>query len=229
MSKDVKNFLHANGVATSRTPPYNPEGNGQVERLNGTLWKTINLAVKTQGLKVEDWETVLQESLHAIRSLLCTTTNCTPHERFFVHQRRTANGVTLPSWFAPGPVFAKRNVKHSKYEDSVEEVELLEANPQYALIRRKDGSETTVSLRQLAPRGTPITSDAHELEEPPAPVEAQEENCTQGTSTPPRDTQPNVDEVPVQEEFVTPTLPVDTSRPRRQRRPPLYLRDYVAK
>ena len=35
----------------------------------------------------------------------------------------------------------------------VDEVELLEANPQYAHIRKPDGTETTVSLKHLAPKG----------------------------------------------------------------------------
>ena len=35
----------------------------------------------------------------------------------------------------------------------MEEVELLEANPQYAHVRLPDGRETTVSIRHLAPQG----------------------------------------------------------------------------
>ena len=47
----------------------------------------------------------------------------------------------------------KRHVKSSKYEDDVEEVELLKSNPQYAHVRLSNGRETTVSLRHLAPHG----------------------------------------------------------------------------
>lgn len=222
MSKEVKNFLNENGVATSRTTPYNPQGNGQVERFNGTLWKTINLALKTRGLKTEDWEVVLQESLHAIRSLLCTATNCTPHERFFVHPRRTSNGVTLPSWLTPGPVLAKRNVRHSKYDDNVEEVELLEVNPQYALIRREDGSEATVSLRHLAPKGTP-TPNAGDTTEQENPVTSGE--ALQECNVP--ETEPPVEEL--QSTDIEDRAPLDNRIVRSQRikRPPSYLKDYV--
>ena len=154
MSKEVKDFLQRKGVATSRTTPFNPQGNGQVERLNGTLWKAITLALKSQGLPLSSWEHVLPHALHSIRSLLCTATNVTPHERFFSFNRRSESGTTLPSWLTtPGPVLMKNNVRHSKFDPLVEEVTLLESNPQYALIRRNDGKESTVSIRQLAPRG----------------------------------------------------------------------------
>ena len=43
--------------------------------------------------------------------------------------------------------------RNSKYEPLVDEVELIEANPQYAHIRLADGKESTVSIRDLAPRG----------------------------------------------------------------------------
>ena len=52
MSYELKNFLHSKGIATSRTTSFNPKGNGQVERLNGTLWKTVTLALKTKGLAI---------------------------------------------------------------------------------------------------------------------------------------------------------------------------------
>ena len=47
----------------------------------------------------------------------------------------------------------KKNVRQTKYDPLVEEVMLLESNPQYALIRYKDGRECTVNTRQLAPSG----------------------------------------------------------------------------
>ena len=98
-------------------------------------------------------------ALHSIRSLLCTATNETPHERFFAHERRSAKGFTMPSWLlTPGRVLMKKNVRASKYDPLVEEVELLEANHHYAHVRYEDGRETTVSTRQLAPKGeSPIT------------------------------------------------------------------------
>ena len=94
----------------------------------------------------------MPDALHSIRSLLCTSTNATLHELFFSGDRRSPNGKSLPAWLSrPGPVFLRNHVRSSKYDDVVEEVELLEANPMYANVRRKDGREQNVSLCDLAP------------------------------------------------------------------------------
>lgn len=154
MSAEVKSFLQNHGVATSRTTPYNPRCNGQCERYNGIIWKSVMLALESRGMKESQWESVLPDALHSIRSLLCTSTNCTPHERFFGFARRTTSGQSVPTWLTqPGPVYMKRHVRASKYEPLVEEVQLLEANPTYAHVRLPDGRETTVSVRHLAPTG----------------------------------------------------------------------------
>ncbi|GFO31071.1 pro-pol polyprotein [Plakobranchus ocellatus] len=133
MSSELKDFLHSKGIATSHTTPYNPRGNGQVERLNGTLWKTITLALKSRGLRIDEWELVLLDSLHSLRSLLSTATNETRHERIFRYNRKSTTGTSLPSWLTtPGTVLMRRNVRPSKFDPFVDEVELLDCNPQYA-------------------------------------------------------------------------------------------------
>ena len=71
LSQETKTFLHNYRVVTSRTTPYNPEGNGQVERYNGVIWQSILLALKTKNLPESRWEEVLAEALHASHSLLC--------------------------------------------------------------------------------------------------------------------------------------------------------------
>ena len=86
MSVELKQFLHEHGIATSRTTSYNPQGNGQVERYNGVIWKAVTLALKSRGLGPEQWEIALPDVLNSIRSLLCTSINATPHERMFTHQ-----------------------------------------------------------------------------------------------------------------------------------------------
>ncbi|GFR62564.1 Pro-Pol polyprotein [Elysia marginata] len=118
------------------------------------MWKAITLSLKSKGLSIDQWELVLQDSLHSVRSLLCPETNATPHERMFLYSRRSMNGKSLPSWLlSPGPVYLKRHVRALKYDPIVDEVELIEANSQYAHVRLSDGRESTVSLRHLAPVG----------------------------------------------------------------------------
>ena len=113
MSSELKNFLLQKGISTSRTTSYNPADNGQIERLNGTLWKAIILALKTKGLPTSYWQEVLLDALHFIRSLLCTTTNATPHECMFSYQRKSTSSVSILSWLTtPGLVLLKRHVRN---------------------------------------------------------------------------------------------------------------------
>ena len=136
---------------TSRTTPYHPEGNSQCERLNSTLWKTVKLILHSRGLHEEQWDQVLPDALHAIRSLLCTATNQTPHERFLSFGRRSMLGSSLPAWLlTPGTVLLKRYVR-SKSDPLVDPVQLLSANHNFAFIRHADGRESSVSTRDLAP------------------------------------------------------------------------------
>ncbi|KAJ4439883.1 hypothetical protein ANN_08012 [Periplaneta americana] len=115
ISYELKAFLASHGIASSRTTPYNPQGNGQAERYNGIIWKTILLALRGRKLEVSQWETVLLDALHSIRSLLCTATNQTPHERMFVHPRRSTYGFSLPTWLTtPGPVLLKHDFDNNK-------------------------------------------------------------------------------------------------------------------
>ena len=155
LSKELKDWLHSKNIATSRTCAYNPRGNGQCERYNATIWRAIVLACKSRNIDTKFWESVLPDALHSLRSLLCTATNCTPHERMFNFARRSSNGSSIPTWLSnQGPVFRKRHVRNSKYDSMVDEVELIEVNPNYAHIRYPNGTEDTVSLRDLAPIGT---------------------------------------------------------------------------
>ena len=71
----------------------------------------------------------------------------------------------MPSWLMqPGTVIIKRNVRRSKYEPLVDEVELVEANPRYAHVIFPDGRETTVSTKQVAPASNTTDSQASSIE-----------------------------------------------------------------
>ena len=64
--------------------------------------------------------------------LLCTSTNETPHERFFNFPRKNVESVTntyyLPSWLIPGNDVLVRNFNKSKHEPKVEKVKVIDAN-----------------------------------------------------------------------------------------------------
>lgn len=238
MSHELKSYLTSQGIATSRTTAYNPAGNGQVERYNGIIWKTIELALKSRSLSTQQWPLVLQPALHSIRSLLCTATNATPHERMFNHVRRSHSGCSLPTWLStPGPVLMKNHVRGNKYEPLVQEVELIEANPEYAHVRLPDGRETSVSLRHLAPRGDETQNQDMQSQ---TPTKQPKYPCQTEINTPPMD---NCRQVPDTEDttdkeldpenmnITTDMNSLDSTPPtsRRTRRPPEYLKDYVTK
>ena len=91
------------------------------------------------------------------------STNETPHERFFGFSRRSSTGASIPTWLAsPGPVYIKRQVRTSKMDPLVDEVELLQANPHYVHVRYPDGRETTVATKHLASSRT-CSSGSREL------------------------------------------------------------------
>ena len=66
MSNQVKHFLHGKGVCTSKTTPFNPQDNGQIERYNGIIWKSVTLALKTRKLPTTQWEIVLPDAFHSV-------------------------------------------------------------------------------------------------------------------------------------------------------------------
>ncbi|XP_072373331.1 uncharacterized protein [Scyliorhinus torazame] len=176
MSDKLRQFLLSKGIASSRTTSYNPRGNGQVKRENGTVWKAVLLALWSRDLPVSRWQEVLPDALHSIRSLLCTSTNQTPQERLLVFPRRSSSGMSLPTWLAaPGPILLQKHVRAHKEDPLVERVHLLHANPQYAYVEYPDGRQDTVSLRDLAPAGntqTPPTPSTQPFLPPPHPATA---------------------------------------------------------
>lgn len=150
MSREVKDFLLSHGVSTSRSTPYHPTGNSQCERYVGIVWKTIQLYLASHNLPISEWESALTDSLHAIRSLLCTSTNHSPHEKFLSFPRKSFSGTQTPSWLThPGKVLLRKFVRSSE-DPYVQEVDLLDTNPFFAHIRYPSGREETVSVKDLS-------------------------------------------------------------------------------
>ena len=145
MSKEFIAFLRGKGIAYSRMSVYNPRGNGQCEKYNDVIWSGVKLALKSQNWPLSKWDVVLIDILHSIRSLLCTATNATPHERFLTFNCRSTLGTSVSSWLSsPVPVFLKRHVRTNKYNPLVDEVELIQASPTHARVRLQSGREVTV-------------------------------------------------------------------------------------
>ena len=63
-------------------------------------------------------------------------------------------GVFVPTWLSQEPekVFAKRHVRN-KYDPLVDEVKLVQINPNHGVIRYPNRHESTVSIRDLASVG----------------------------------------------------------------------------
>ena len=99
MSDKLKAWLFSKGLANSRNTPCNPTGNSQVERYNGMVWKSVLLALKSHNIPTTEWERLLPNALHSIRSLVYIATNFTSHEQMFNFHRCSATGQPMPSWF----------------------------------------------------------------------------------------------------------------------------------
>ena len=152
LAEETKRFLLEKDIATSKRSRCHLEGNGQVEKLNGTLWKAIQISVRFCNMKLSYWEDVLPNALHSIRSLLCTTMNVMPHERLFKYTRTSTSGTPIPTWAKPGPIYIRNHTKSSKYDPPVTPATLLEINPHYAHEHLPSGVETTVNVQDIAPK-----------------------------------------------------------------------------
>ena len=70
-SQLFKNFCHAFNIQKKRTTSYHPACNGQIERFNGTIVKTIARFVSADQ---RDWCSYIPAALHAYRTTVHNTT-----------------------------------------------------------------------------------------------------------------------------------------------------------
>ena len=135
LSSDFVSSMHSLSIATSNTSVYNPTDNGQCEKYNDVIWSGDKLALKERCLPIWKWEVLLPQVLHSVHFLLCTSTNATPHEQFFNFQRRSALGISVPSWLSfPGTVYVRKRTRQSKYARLIKKADLIHATPQYIRI-----------------------------------------------------------------------------------------------
>lgn len=142
-----------NGIAKTRTSPFRPQGNGQCERINGSIQKALQLALRTCNLDKTKWEVVLSVALSSLRSLQCTVTNCIRYDHIFAFQRSSVVGSNLPEYL----LRPDRDVLHQqpislKGDASTEKVKLLETiSPYFARIKFLSERIDMVSKRTPAP------------------------------------------------------------------------------
>ena len=161
VSEKLKNFLSKNDIIKTRTSPHAPWANGQCERMNGTLQKSIKLEILESNLDKSDWESVLPRCLASNRSLLCRTTNETPHERMFNFKRHSVNGTEIPKFLQnTGQTILHKRHDTKKGDLTVEKVILNETiSPYFARVEFENGRTDTVSTRNLAPYTINNTDD----------------------------------------------------------------------
>ena len=108
-----KMYLSQVGISSHKYSMYYPSRNGQNEKTVQTIWKTIQLTLKTAGLPPEIWEIILPKALHSIRSLLCTATNATAHNRFFAFPKSSSSRTSLTRWMT---YLAQRRISDVLFE-----------------------------------------------------------------------------------------------------------------
>lgn len=168
LSAEMVAFLAKWGVQQSRTTPYNPACNGQTERYNGTIWKTVQCILAEHELPDSAWPKVLGEALHCVRSLINTTTQETPHDRFCKFSRKVCPGTTSP--IAAGNFAWLRRHVRNKNDPSGDVVQVVATYPGYAVISRDGKSMDTVNWRHLAPHPGPASDTSSKLTPTAAPV-----------------------------------------------------------
>ena len=213
LSLEFKAYLTQRGIASNKCSIYHPSENGQAERMVQTVWKIIQQALKTANLPHEQWEMMLTNALHSIRSLLCKATNATPHERFFAFQRRSSTRATLPTWLTyPGSkAYLRRFVRTSKIDPLVDEVEIINVNPNYANVRHLNGREVTFSLNDLSPCPSKKSQDYTDTNETQPSVDAQSNKSTT-TATRDNDADAHDDDVRAPSAPVLPRRSAQTSK-----------------
>ena len=194
LARDFDNFLAQHGISHSRTTPYSPQANGQVERYNGVVWKSVRCILHSRNLPQSMWESVLPEALAANRALLCTATNETPHSRLFTFPRRGTRGFNLPKWLSNGKEAYLKRVVRNKDEPEVQPVHIIQVvNPSFARVEKQNGEIDTVSTRHLSP-GRQNADDAPSSETVPADASGEDEPpdvpTTPAPSRPTRNRQP---------------------------------------
>ena len=170
-SKCFIDFLHSFGVTKSRTTSYHPQGNGEVERMHGTLWKTVTLRLRQARLPMEAWERQLHPALSNLHYLVFRSTGQTSYTLFLGFSRRSlfldlpiashlgnlpnpsdGSEPSVPGSMQEGAEALLGSAVHTKEVPLVDPIVIHEViSPHIVWVLRPSGLEEAVSFRRIAP------------------------------------------------------------------------------
>ena len=162
LSSEFQNFCRQNGVATSKTTPYYPQGNGRNERYNGIVWKAVQCLLQSTNRPISVWKCVLLSALSSIWTLINTFTKASPHDRFLCFKR--GEPLIRPSSSAPWlrvdtPAYFRKFVR-AKDQAPVVPVHISEVVYSHlARVSFGDGRVDTVSTSELSRRPPDIENE----------------------------------------------------------------------
>ena len=228
VSSKFQNFCRQNGVATSKTAPCHPQGNGQNERYNGIEWKDVKCLLHSTERPLSDWECVLSSELSLIWTHTNTVTKESPHDRFFCFER--GEPLIRPSSSTPWlrsdtPAYLQKFVR-AKNQAPVEPVLISEViSPHLVRVSFCDGRVNTISTSDLS-RRPPDVDNEETISQPGGQYKDKETNVDIGTLVPDIGTEcepPKSVEL-VKESQISPDSTAPTlRRSARNRKPPTYL------
>ena len=89
-----RHVLQLLGVTKTRTTPYRPQSDGQVERFNRTLLNMLSAFVTE---RANDWDSHLPFVLMAYRTSVHSSTGCTPHIMVYGHEANLPVDLVYPT------------------------------------------------------------------------------------------------------------------------------------
>lgn len=150
------------GVAGSRTMPYHPMGNGQVERMNRTLLQMLKILNTTQK---SNWKEHLNKLVYAYN---CTRSKVTGYAPFYLlYGRLPRLPVDILFYLLPQPNFTEQRDYVEKWRQGMEEAySIASQNAQKAAEKVKRYYDSKVRstvlhpgdrvlVKNLTPRGGP--------------------------------------------------------------------------
>lgn len=103
--RETTAHLTKKSVVFSKITPYHQTRNTQLGRYKEIIWKSIQPALETNQLHESEWQIVLPQTLHSVKSLLSTATNVTLHDSFFKLQDLVKEPPFQRGYFVRGLYF----------------------------------------------------------------------------------------------------------------------------